>query len=401
MEIVKNNMDSKIKKDFHIFDTHPKLVYLDSAASSQTPNLVMRSLSEYYLTKRANIHRGIYKLSEDATVLYENARGKVAKFIGASSDEIIFTRGSTDSINMLLRSIEETWPLKESDEIVTSVMEHHSVIVPLQQLAKRNKCALRFASLDVNEAVPLINEKTKIVSIAKASNVLGTVNDLSGVIKKAREVGAITIIDAAQAAGHIPFNVKELDADFVFFSGHKMCGPTGVGVLYGREKLLDELNPSVFGGGMVEQVSKENAEFLDSPEKFEAGTPPIAEAIGLGRAAEYLNKVGVEKIHKHVMSLCDYAKKQLSNIEGVSVFASEKDNSGIVSFNIDGIHPHDVAQILSKNDIAVRAGYHCALPLMKELQVGGLVRASFYLYNTKSDVDCLVKGIEEVKKVFK
>jgi cysteine desulfurase/selenocysteine lyase len=391
----------KIKEDFHLFEAEKELVYLDSAASSQTPKQVMRAMSEYYLLHRANIHRGIYTLSEDATVLYEEARGVVADFIGAEQSEIIFTSGTTDSLNMLVRSIEETYPLSKGDEILLSVMEHHSVIVPLQQLAKRNKMKLVYVNSELDEVESLINKKTKIIAITLASNVLGTAHDLSEVVASAKEVGALTLFDAAQAVGHIPLDVKKLDADFIYFSGHKMCGPTGIGVLYGKGELLEALQPSVFGGGQVEEVSRDEAVFLEYPEKFEAGTPPIAGAIGLGRAAEYLSSIGVENIHKHVSQLCETAKEMLSQIDGVEVFASEGENSGIVSFSVDGVHPHDVAEILSKNNVAVRAGYHCALPLMKELGVTGLVRASFYIYNDEDDIDTLVSAVEKVKEVFK
>ncbi len=398
----------KIKEDFSIFKTNPKLVYLDSAASSQTPESVIQKMNEYYREYRSNIHRSMYEEGERATSAYEEARGKIAKFIGSDKNEVIFTSGSTAGMNMLMYSLEMYLELNEGDEIVTTVMEHHSGLIPLQELAKRKGLVLKHInitdnfSLDYEEAERLITDRTKIISVSLASNVLGTINDIKKLSQMAHSVGAIVICDGTKAVGHMQVDVRELDCDFLVFSGHKMCGPTGIGVLYGKRSILEEFPPSIFGGGMVEEVSLQTAKYAGAPARFEAGTSNIAGAIGLGEAVDYISGVGVQNIHEHIKILVEYANKQLKGIVGVQIF-SQKDvekNIGVVSFTIDGIHPHDVAEIAGREGVAIRAGHHCANPLMKILGIGALARASFYLYNDKSDIDVLVKVIKKAQSIF-
>lgn len=405
-----NNLNiEKIKKDFVVFENNKELVYLDSAASSQTPESVVQRMDEYYRSYRSNIHRSMYKAGERATSNYEQARDKVSNFIGASKDEIVFTSGSTMSINMLMYSLEQYLNLEEGDEIVTTVMEHHSNLIPLQELAKRKSLILKHINitddfnLDYTEAEKLITNKTKIISVSLASNVLGTINDINKLSKMARSVGAVVVCDATKAVGHINVDVKELDCDFLVFSGHKMCGPTGIGILYGKKEILEKIPPSIFGGGIVENVNLQDAIYNSTPTCFEAGTPNIAGAIGLGGAVDYIEGVGAENIHKYIEDLVDYAIQQLGSIGGVKIF-SQKDiekNIGIVSFSVDGIHPHDIAEIAGRDDVALRAGHHCAQPLMEILGVSALVRASFYLYNNKSDIDALFEVIKKAQNIFK
>jgi len=398
----------KLKRDFPIFDSHPKLAYLDSAATSQTPHAVLAIMQDYYERYRSNVHRGLYEIAEGATDAYESARETVTAFIGANSDEVIFTSGATASMNMLVSMLEHSGVIDRGDKIVVSALEHHAVVVPLQELAKRNKCELAFVplrddfTLDEEEALSLIDEKTKIVAVTLASNVLGTMPDVKKIGERAREAGALMIVDAAKAAGHFPINVRELDTDFLFFSGHKMCGPTGIGVLYGKKKQLEKLEPGFYGGGMVRSVKRRGATYVDTPERFEAGTPPIAEAIGLAEAIRYVCEIGENKIHEHVGGLVKKVIDALREIDGVTVFAALPDvNAGVVSFSVEGVHPHDVAEILARHHIAVRAGHHCAEPLMQELGVPSVVRASFFLYNTEEDIQKLVNGIKSAQEVFK
>ncbi|MCI0542488.1 aminotransferase class V-fold PLP-dependent enzyme [bacterium] len=432
---------TKIKKDFPIFASHPDLVYLDSSSTTQTPQVVLDAMQKYYTEYRANTRRGQYALSVEADETYENARKEVAEFINASPDEIIFTSSATVSMNMLLASLENSGYLNAGDEIMTTVMEHHSLLIPLQQLAKRKNLVVKYVGmdenfeLDYNQAEKLINEKTKLVAFANVSNVTGTVHDTErlfnllpcqGEVPEGRrgyveadplwappisplaggeENRPLSIIDATQAVGHIPVDVKKLDCDFLFFSGHKMLGPTGIGVLYGKKELLEKLEPGFFGGGMVDDIVLDSARWTESPWKFEAGTPNIAGAIGLCAAFEYLKEIGVESIEARIRELTGYALEKLSSISGVKLYC-EKDankNAGIISFAIEGkhdAHPHDVAEILSRYNIAVRAGHHCALPLVKAMKVPALTRASIYLYNAKEDIDALVRGVEKAKEVL-
>ncbi|MCK5026958.1 MAG: cysteine desulfurase [Candidatus Pacebacteria bacterium] len=398
-----------IHKDFPLLrDT--SLVYLDSAATSQTPQPVVDAIENYYTQYRASIHRGLYPIAERTTDQYEDAREKTADLIGAEKEEIIFTSGATASSNMLIYSLEQSLDLREGDEIVTTVMEHHAALLPLQEFAKRNKLSIKYIPLtkqlrlDHAAARKLISKKTKIVSVMLSSNVLGTINDISFFSVLAKKVGAVMITDATAAVGHIPVDVKELNVDFLFFSGHKMCGPTGTGVLYGKKEVLEDIKPSFFGGGMINSVAcDKEATWAKDMSRFEAGTPNIAGVIGLGSAIDYIQCLDLERIHTEVVEILSYAIETLSNISGVCVYC-EKDvdkNIGTVSFTVDGIHPHDVAQIAGQNNIAVRAGHHCAMPLVKELGVNATVRASLYFYNTKKDIDALCEVVQKAKEIFK
>jgi len=398
-----------IKKDFPLFEGNEKLAYLDSAASSQTPDAVLEAMNDYYTNYRANIHRGLYDLSEIATDRYEEARGVMATFLGAEPNEIIFTSGATIALNMLIYSLEQSKEWRQGDEIVTGIAEHHSTLIPLQEFAKRRGLTLKHipitktCDLDYEKAEELITDRTKLVVLGHASNVLGTVHDIKKIADMAHSVEALLAVDAAKTAGHIGVNVGDLDCDFLYFSGHKMCGPTGIGVLYGNKEALKDLRPSFFGGGIVADVDLHTAAFAEAPTRFEPGTPNIAGAIGLAAAAAYISKLGLAAIHEHVKETLDYAFKKISEIEGIAIF-SQKDterNAGIVSFVVEGVHPHDVAEILNRSDIAVRAGHHCAQPLMKALGVPAVVRASFYIYNSKKDVDRLVEGIKKAQAVFR
>ena len=399
----------KIKKDFVIFKNIQKIVYLDSAASSQTPSVVLDEMNQYYTGYRANIHRGIYELSQKATDAYENARKDVARFIGADKKEIIFTSGATHSSNMIAGMLCDFLKLKKGDEIVTTVMEHHSNLLPLRRIAEKTGAKIRYINinnkdeLDYKEAKKIITQKTKIVSITVASNVLGTVNNIRRIADISHRYKAFVIADATEAVGHIPINVSALDCDFLFFSAHKMCGPTGIGALYGKQELLEKLNPLFVGGGTVIKVNKEEIFYKPVPEKFEAGTPNIAGAIGFGAAARYLEKIGIKNIHSHIDNVTSYAINKLSKISSINIYTGKQKekNSGIISFTLDGIHSHDISQILSDKNIAVRAGHHCAMILGEQLGVSSTTRASFYIYNTKKDVDKLVNGIKDIQKIFK
>ncbi|MCK9352265.1 MAG: SufS family cysteine desulfurase [Candidatus Paceibacterota bacterium] len=410
-----------IKKDFPIFSgkngKNPasprlrrasKLVYLDNSATSQTPAFVVNAEVEYYKKYRANVARGLYPLSVKATAAYDEARAKVAKFIGAGTREVIFTASATASSNMLAYALENSGFFREGDEIVTTIMEHHSMLVPLQELAKRKKLKLKIISmtpereLDYSEAEKLITKKTKLVAFTAVSNVTGTINDMKRLVLLAKKVGAYSAIDATQAVGHMPVDVKAIDCDFLFFSGHKMCGPTGIGALYGKKELLEKLHPGFFGGGMVEEVIGNDTFFATSPSKFEAGTPNIAGAIGFGAACDYLDNIGMAKIEKHIREITRYALVKMAKIQGLTLYSelNAEKNAGVISFLVHGAHPHDTSEILARHGIATRAGHHCAQPLVKAMGEYAVTRASFYLYNSKEDVDELIKGIGEVKKVF-
>ena len=388
------------KQDFPIFQNNPSLIYLDNAATTQKPRHVINTISHFYNTQNANIHRGIYNLSEQSTKIYEQARAKIAQFINAQSSEIIFTSGTTASINMLARSLGKT--LSEGDEIVLTEMEHHSNLIPWQQLAKRKRLILKYIpitdnyQLNLEIANNLITEKTKIVSVSHTSNVLGTINNISSLTKLAHNKGAKIIIDAAQSISHIPLDIKKIDCDFLVFSGHKVYGPTGIGVLYGKHNLLQELQPSTYGGGMVQEITEENATWNDIPAKFEAGTPPIAQAQGLAAAIHYLQSIGIENIQRQEQQLANYAREKLSQ-SGIKTLG---DQGTVISFNINNIHPHDVAEILNRKNIAVRAGHHCAKPLHTKLNLQSTVRISLALYNTKKDIDALIQGLNQVTEVL-
>ncbi len=397
-----------IKEDFPIFKRkiHGKpLVYLDSAASSQKPRQVIQALSDYYEKTHANIHRGVYTLSEEATLAYEDAHRKVARFINAKFKEIVFTKNTTESINLLAYSL--GLQLKKGDEILLTEMEHHADLVPWQQIAKRVGAVVKFIKVArEGELViddELFTQKTKIVAVTHISNVLGTINPVKEIIRKAHKVGAKVIIDAAQSVPHMPLDVKALDADFIVFSSHKMLGPTGIGVLYGKQELLEAMTPFLYGGDMIREVTLEDSTFNYLPWKFEAGTPNIAGGIAFGVAVEYLTNIGMHNIEQHDKELLHYAHEQLSKVEGITIYGPKdlSKKSSIIAFNFEDIHPHDVSSILDTEGIAIRGGHHCAMPLMKTLGIQASCRASFYLYNTKEDVDALVKALEKVRKVFK
>lgn len=398
-----------IRGDFPILkqEIDPPLIYLDSAASSQKPNRVIEVLSDYYRTFNANIHRGIYRISEKATEQYEEARKKTARFINSPrASQIIFTRNTTESINLVANS----WGnanLRAGDEILVSLMEHHSNLVPWQLLAQRTGARLRYIEvtdegfLHLEELNRLLTERTKLVAVTHVSNVLGTVNPVQSITAAAHAVGAKVIIDAAQSVPHLPVDVQAIDCDFFAFSGHKMCGPTGIGVLFGKLDLLEEMPPFLGGGSMIRSVQREHSTYADLPQKFEAGTPSIAQTIGLGAAVDYLNDVGLDAIHPHEQELLEYAHQKLSEIEGLTIYGPKpRHKAGAVTFNLDRIHAHDVAGILDQDGVAIRAGHHCTQPLMQKFGVIATARASFYLYNKLEEVDSLYEGLLKAQKIL-
>lgn len=396
-------------KNFPIFKNSPNLIYLDSAATNLKPKSVISAINEYYENYSSNVHRGLYKLSEKATAAYENARKIAQNFINAKSErEIIFTSGTTHAINLVAQCWGEQ-NLRAGDEIILTILEHHSNIVPWQIIARRKKCKIKFLDIDENgvlkidEFKKLLTKRTKIVSVSHVSNALGTINPIKKIIQKAHEIGAKVFIDAAQSAPHLPLDVQNLDCDFLAFSGHKMCGPTGIGVLYSKEKILEQTEPFFGGGDMIKEVYKTHSRWNELPWKFEAGTPAIAEVIGLGAAIKFLQKIGLKNIQKHETLLLKLAIKKLQKIPGINLLGplNPKLQSGILSFTIDKIHPHDIAAILDQENIAIRAGHHCCMPLMQRLNIPATARASFYIYNTEEDVEKLAQGILKVKKIFK
>lgn len=401
-------LPTDIKKDFPVFLHNPDLVYLDSSSTSQTPEVVMHAMDAYYRHYRANSRRGQYEISARAESTYESARADVAAFIGAQSREVIFTGGATASANLIVYTLENSGIFSEGDEIVTTIMEHHSLFIPLQKLAKRKKLALRIIpitetlELDYDQAEKLVNEKTKLVAFIGVSNVTGTINDMKRLCEMAAKVGAYSLVDATQGVGHIPVDVKKIGCDFLFFAGHKMCGPIGTGVLYGRQELLEKLESGFYGGGTIEEVTLDEVRFSPAPHKFEAGTPNIGGAIGLGAACRYLSEIGVENIQKHGEELTEHAFSKLGAVSGVKLYSIKdpEKNAGVVSFTVEGIHPHDVGEILSRKNIATRGGHHCAQPLLKALGVPALNRASVYFYTAKEDIDALASGLGDVRKVF-
>ncbi|MBF7022634.1 cysteine desulfurase [Staphylococcus kloosii] len=400
----------EIIKDFPILNQQvngKRLAYLDTTATSQTPVQVLNVLDEYYKKYNSNVHRGVHTLGSLATDAYEGARETVRRFINARYfEEIIFTRGTTASINVVARSYGDA-NLQPGDEIVVTEMEHHANIVPWQQLAKRTNAKLKFipmtadGELDIEDVKATINDNTKIVAIAHVSNVLGTINDVKAITEVAHEHGAVISVDGAQAAPHSALDMQDLDVDFYSFSGHKMLGPTGIGVLYGKRKLLQEMEPVEFGGDMIDFVSNYDATWADLPTKFEAGTPLIAQAIGLGEAIKYLENLGFDAIHKHEKQLTEYAYEQMSTVDGIEIYGPPRDRrAGVITFNIKDIHPHDVATAVDTEGVAVRAGHHCAQPLMKWLNQSSTARASFYIYNTTEDIDQLVEALKQTKEFF-
>lgn len=400
----------KIRNDFPVLHqiVHGKpLVYLDNAATSQKPQMVIDAISHYYEYDNANVHRGAHTLSERATLAYEAARKDVAKFIHANSvKEIIFVRGTTEAINLVAQSYGRAF-LKADDEIIISYLEHHSNIVPWQLLCEQTGAKLKIIPINAigellfEEYKKLLSDKTKIVAVGHISNALGTINPVQEIIKAAKAVGAITLVDGAQAAPHMPIDVQALDCDFYAFSGHKMVGPTGIGILYGKENLLEKMPPYQGGGEMIKMVSFTKTIYNDLPHKFEAGTPDIAGAIGLGTAINYLNGIGLKNIAAYEQQLLTYAIEKISNVAGLRLIGTAKHKASIVSFILDFAHAHDAATILDTEGIAIRSGHHCAMPLMEFFKVSATVRASFAFYNTKADVDRLLEGLEKVREIFK
>ena len=402
---------NEIRKDFPILqrETQPgtRLIYLDSTATSQKPLVVLDAMENYYRCSNANIHRGVHTLAEEATTLYEQAREKIAKFINAPSGrQIIYTRNTTESINL----VAYTWVranLKAGDLVILTEMEHHSNLVPWQMLQAERGIELDFIPvtetglLDLDAYKTLLSRGPKLVSFTHMSNVLGTINPAAEIIRLAHAAGAITLVDAAQSVPHLKVDVQALDADFLAFSAHKMCGPTGIGALYGREELLEAMPPFLGGGDMIKVVHLRSFRANTLPHKFEAGTPAIAEAVGFGAAVDYLTSLGMDNIAAHEHEITKYALERLEEVPGLKLFGPSADKKGgVTAFTFEGIHPHDVAQILDRDGIAIRAGHHCAQPLHEKFGIPATSRASFYLYNTKDEVDMLVNGIYKVKEMF-
>ncbi|CAM4439794.1 cysteine desulfurase [Paenibacillus phoenicis] len=399
----------ELKKQFPILQQeingHP-LVYLDSAASSQKPTVVIEALKHYYEWDNANVHRGVHTLGSRATDAYENAREKVARFIGAARrEEIIFTRGTTTSLNLVASSYGAA-NVGEGDEIVITPMEHHSNLIPWQQLALKKKAVLKYIPLqpdghiDLADAEKTITPKTKIVATAYVSNVLGVVNPVKELAAIAHRNGAVMVVDGAQSTPHMKVNVQELDADFYAFSGHKMCAPTGIGVLYGKKHLLEAMEPIEYGGEMIDDVGLYESSWKELPWKFEGGTPIIAGAVGLAAAIDFLEGIGLEEIHRHEAKLATYAMNRLSEIEGLTLYGPREREVGLITFNLQDIHPHDVATVLDASGIAIRAGHHCCQPLMRWLEASATARASLYLYNTEQDIDRLAEALIQTKEYF-
>ena len=399
----------KIRKDFPILDqivNDEPLVYLDNAATTQKPKAVLEAVNRYYQEDNANVHRGVHTLAERATASYEAARETVRRFINASSTkEVLFTRGTTTGLNWIGRFAEEI--LEEGDEVLISIMEHHSNILPWQEACRKTGAKLVYAylkdgGLDLEDFREKLTDRTKFVSITHASNVLGVINPIQELAQLAHEKGAIMVVDGAQSAPHMKIDVQKLDADFFVFSGHKMAGPTGIGVLYGKEHYLNQMSPVEFGGEMIDFVYEQSATWKELPWKFEAGTPNMAGAIGLAAAIDYLEAIGMDAIEHHEQELIAYVFPKLQAIEGLKIYGSQDlaKRSGVISFNLGDLHPHDLATALDYEGVAVRAGHHCAQPLIQYLEVPATARASFYLYNTKEDCDKLVEALIKTKEFF-
>lgn len=401
---------AQVRKDFPILDqqVHGKpLVYLDNAATTQKPRAVIDAITRYYEKDNAAVHRAIHELGARATDAYEGARAKVAKFIGAPSERnIIFVKNASEAVNLVAYA----WgrrSLRAGDEILVSRMEHHSNLIPWQELAKATGAEIRYIDLtpdgrlDMDDFEAKLTPKTRVLAVTHASNVLGTVVPVKTMSKMARKVGAVVLVDGAQSAPHMPVNVQDLDCDFFAFSGHKMCGPTGIGVLYGKSELLDVMDPFLYGGSMITSVDLEGAQWHEVPWRFEAGVPNMAGAVGLGAAIDYLESIGMEQIWQHEQSLLQYTVEALQQIDGLTMYGpSEGERTGLVAFNLDDVHPHDIATVLDQEGVAIRAGHHCAQPVMEWLDVPATARASFYVYNTTDDIDALVRALRKTKEFF-
>jgi cysteine desulfurase/selenocysteine lyase len=400
---------NKIREDFPILKkkVHGKdLVYLDNAATTQKPVQVLNTLEDYYCTKNANIHRGVHALSQQATDSFEGARIKIKQFINAlGKNQIIFTRGTTEAINLVAQSYGRA-NVKEGDEIIISHMEHHSNIVPWQMLCKEKNAKLRIIPIDdkgelvYEEFENLINKRTKLVSIVYVSNSLGTVNPVKGIIDFAHEFNVPVLVDAAQAVNHLSVDVQKLDCDFLAFSGHKIYGPSGIGALYGKVDLLEKMPPYQGGGDMISKVTFEETTYNELPHKFEAGTPDIAGAIGLGAAIEYVSKIGIENIKDHETDLLNYATEEVSKIPGLRIIGSAKEKMSVLSFILENIHPHDIGTFLDFEGVAIRTGHHCTQPVMQRYNIPATSRASFAMYNTKEEIDVLINGLRKIIEVF-
>ncbi|MBB3108308.1 cysteine desulfurase/selenocysteine lyase [Paenibacillus phyllosphaerae] len=384
---------------------HP-LVYLDSAASSQKPRSVIDAVKRYYELDNANVHRGVHTLGSRATDAYEGAREKVRALLNAASaQEIIFTRGTTTALNLVASSYARS-VCGEGDEIVLTAMEHHSNLIPWQQVAKATGATLKYiplqedGTLRIEDVEQTITDRTKIVSVVYVSNVLGVINPIKEITAIAHRHGAKMVVDGAQSTPHMKVDVRDLDCDFYAFSGHKMCAPTGIGALYGKKELLEQMEPVEFGGEMIDHVDLYDSTWKELPWKFEGGTPIIAGAVGLGAAIDFLNEIGLDEIARHEHELTTYAYNRLSEVNGITIYGPEQDRAGLVTFNLDDVHPHDLATVLDTKGIAIRAGHHCAQPLMRWLEVSSTARASFYLYNTEEDVDRLVDALHQTKEFF-
>ncbi len=397
-------MKPSIKSDFPIFNDSD-LVYLDNASTTQKPQQVLDAIQSMYSKTNANVHRALYDIGSEATEKFENSRKKVSNFISSESEnEIIFTGGTTESINLLAHSLGNK--LSAGDEILVSEMEHHANLVPWQMACQRTGANLKFipidkrGDLDLSDLETLFTNSTRIISITQVSNVLGTINPINDIAKIANEIGAIFIVDGAQGVPHQSINVKELGCDFYAFSGHKMLAPTGVGVLWGRMEKLEEMEPFMGGGEMIETVTMESSTWNQVPYKFEAGTPNFVQAVGLGAAIDYLNNFGMDKVSEHEKKLTEYALAKMSQIEQVNVFGSPKNRSGVISFNMEGIHAQDLAQFLNEDNIAIRVGHHCAQPLLSKLEQNSVARLSLYIYNDETDIDLFCNSLSNIKQYF-
>ena len=409
MKVKHKKTFERIREEFPILDQKingEDLIYLDNAASTQKPKAVINAIKDYYENDHSNVHRGVHTLSVRATEAYENARVKVTEFLNSPNNhQIIFTKGTTDSINLIATSI--TSLINENDEILITAMEHHSNIVPWQELCKRTGAVLKIIPINENGEIliddykDMVSAKTKLISVVHLSNTLGTINPIEDIIKIAKSHDVITVIDGAQAAGHLPIDVQQLDCDFYLFSGHKIFGPTGIGVLYGKEEILNKIDPYQYGGEMILKVTFEETTYNSLPHKFEAGTPNIAGAVGIGASIDFINSLDRDLCHEYEMSLHDYALNQLEQIDGIRIIGKSSHKSAIISFVIDDMHPHDIGTIINQKGIAVRTGHHCTMPLMDFYEIPGTVRASFSIYNNHSEIDKLIDAIKLAIKMLK
>lgn len=394
----------KIRKDFPIYQNNKDMVYLDNAATVLKPKKVLDKMNEYYTHFGVNIHRGVYKLSYLATKAYEEGRQKVADFINASFEEIVYFKNASEALNFVALSWGET-NIKEGDEIITSELEHHSSVLPWQQLALRKKAVLRYLKLDSKGRITIealksvLNEKTKVIALTLVSNVFGYITPIEELIKEARKYNSLVVVDAAQGIAHLPIDVKKMDCDFLAFSAHKALGPTGLGVLYGKKDIFKKLKPLFYGGDMIDNVELYDSSYREMPYRFEVGTPAIAEIIGLGYALDYLKDIGLDNIKKHEQKLTKYALEKMKVLKHLTIYNSNPD-LGIIAFNLDGVHPHDVATILDSDNVYVRAGHHCAQLIAKKLEIIASLRVSFFIYNDKEDIDKLIEALKKAINFF-